>query len=81
MEQYSNKVAEKVDELCKIVKISAIIILVITSIVAIVFKTLTLFIIGLVGITFLIMWSYSLMAKAEIIQKLHNIENNTKKQK
>lgn len=79
MKQYTNKVAEKVDELCKIVKISALIILVIVSIVTIIFKTFTLFVIGLVGITFLIMWSYSLMAKAEMIQKLHNIENNTKK--
>ncbi len=79
MEQYSNKVAEKIDELCKIIKISAFMILVIISIVAIVFKTLTLFVIGLVLLTFLIMWSYSLMAKAEIIQKLHNIQNNTSK--
>lgn len=79
MDKYSNKIAEKVDELCKIVKISAIIILVLISIVTIVFKELTLFVIGLVGLTFLIMWSYSLMAKAEIIQKLHNIENNTRK--
>lgn len=79
MVKYSNKVAEKVDELCKIVKISAVAILVLISIVTIVFKEPTLFIIGLVGITFLIMWSYSLMAKAEIIQKLHNIENNTRK--
>lgn len=79
MEKYTNKVAEKVDELCQIVKISAYIILVIICIVAVVFKALTLFVIGLVGLTFLIMWSYSLMAKAEIIQKLHNIEKNTKK--
>lgn len=78
MEKYTNKVAEKVNELCGIVKTSAIIILVMVSIVAIVFKSLTLFVIGLVGLTFLIMWSYSLMAKAEIIQKLHNIEKNTK---
>ena len=79
MEKYTNKVAEKVNELCEIMKISAIIILLIISVVAIVFKALTLFVIGLVGLTFLIMWSYSLMAKAEIIQKLHNIEKNTKK--
>lgn len=79
MEKYTNKVAEKVNELCEIMKISAFIILVIVSIVAIAFKALTLFIISLVGLTFLIMWSYSLMAKAEIIQKLHNIEKNTKK--
>lgn len=78
MEQYTNNVAKKVSELCKNVKIATIIAFLVISIVSLVFKTLTFFIIGLIGITFAIMWSYLLMAKAEIIQKLHNIENNTR---
>ena len=79
IEYYSNKVAASFKDWNRNVYVAGIITIIIIAIASILIKSLTLFVIGLVLFTFIILGALILLAIAEIIQKLQNIEDNTRK--
>ena len=78
-ETYSNEVADSLKSLSKYFIIAAVVTIIIVGIIAIIIKSIELMIIGAVVCT--IMWIFSTLieGKAEIVQKLHNIEELLKK--
>ena len=76
---YSNDVADELHDMYKYLLIGGGIAFLIIIIVSIIIKSLTLFVIGVVISTFIVIGAISMLGKAEMIEKLQNIEDKLTK--